>query len=452
MAPSKDRKTKETSGLEIGEAHELCFAHLLWRCPLLEQLGVVLSASCVEPLAPLIEQRSGESALGGDGRDFQGTTATTEEAIADGDMIVLQSAVTVLLHGDNVLRHDGAAEEEEVKGESAEHGSVSAGRTLHLPFRIHPQTKNRSPTSWSACLARYPYFSLPFPVMESVLSKASLHPSPRAALHSSSPSALRYFDIIVAMDRPTFEFALHYYQGCWGVESDRLAASSAEAASVGKRGASCPWARCTSATSHPGGPSVEASPAHLSEGQHRQPVLLVYPSTSGHRHDDSAGAASGVEASRGRTAIGVKRPRSGADDSTYDSTMTPSLLSPLWDAQSERDLSLCGYAVQQLLEMLFEDPSAAKTTHHDASRLPATTSRSDGDGSNVTIESSNNNNNNHNDGSEHHEGIVNKSQVEASSSSPSPTAFFNKRWRERVEVCVDFIGPLLGVEFMIAMV
>lgn len=445
---------------ETAEAHELCFAHLLLRCPILERLGVAVSASCVEPL-PLIHSPP---------TDLNGRVLTLEsrheeegphDEFLEGDTAVLRSAVTLLLHGDSLRsgkrsETNPSGDREEVDGSPESPHDFRADRSVCSAIRL-PFLGNQTHSSWSTSLMPYPYFSLPFPSFEALLAEA-------VSSVSDATPASRYFDIIVAMDRPSFEFALNYFQGYQKVKEEHPCLEEMKKSDCSKvghrdlRSGGRAWVRRNgSAKCLSGSSTLSLHSAHLSEGHGRAPVILVHPS-SGQRQDSAAGMASVGETAMRRNGAsgsegtpGRKRPRGPQDEDNASFPASTSAVSTSWDAQSVREASVCGYAVQQLLEMLFEDQSLVP---------PPTSSRVEAEARNEESGPSSPSPGMRMEEVDHSsvvdgevEGAVPVSTSTTLTPTPTPAALpFNSRWRDRVEEAVGFIGPLLGVDFMVAMV
>lgn len=399
VAEASHAMKQETQEILLGagsEAQELMFAHLLLRCPLLEEAKVCLSASCVEPSEATIAT----------GRADSSTVPSTEK----NDAYVLQVAASVL-RGEERMRSDD--------GTSSENPS----KVLVPLFR--PESKGDPFDAFQP----YSYFHTPFEAIESALwqkcfqKELEKHSNPRAGGKckgakdlrsegaSTSDSPLPYFDVIVASDRDSFEYIKQYYH-FHASDSPTFTRSSAGAHSMEEvsddlDSAAVPSGKMKS-------PKVGVKRAHrdteeTSEGasvrwtdreggklksSSRDPVLLLYASSRRHSSTTTR-EISNIASADGPHSLYFAA--SSGQGSTGDATSTSSRGGALSSRlPNEQDGVVCAYAVQQLLESLFIISSQPKNT--------------------------------------------------------GGKVYFNANWREKVEEAVSLIGPLLSVDFMVLFV
>lgn len=535
-------------------AYEYLFAHLMHRCPLLEQAQVAMSASCVvmpkmnEPgialpflatdkhsgtaltttssetssvlrtalpsssLMPLnahalsdelldVGERGGEGKMGDD----------KDEELEDEDTCCLRTVLDYMLH--SPLDSDSQKVNDMASNDLNELGKKKKiqidDRFLNAAFENICST-----TRLEKHLIYYPFSIVPFAIIEKQLREeyakeqamrakklyAKLVPLsafPEAKAPSPLPEENRdllYFDIIVTMDRPSFEYVVQYYslqksQMIYtGVEKQKKrvttndfsfpstsSSSQSSASMIGvKRGREThgreetiqihQWEKKTSCNTS-GTISTESDFFPTPFG--RKPILVVYPSTGDSRllSNDSSPISNNTSHGGGSVTASTLAAGVVAKGDGHEWTHgLPSMYSP--PPLSSKAVAQCSHAVQQFLELLLVKSSiqvAKKSSpvfpvdNDKIENQEKAGARSVGELSTIAY-----------NGSESipkteemkamttlHEDLEEKGSKIEGNEKPvegEKKFSFNTSWRDDMERVLSFFSPIMSVDFTVALV
>lgn len=551
------------------QPQEYLFAHLVYRCPLLEQAHVAMSASCVA-MQKHEEERCVEVLSSKEGRQSSTPYGPVIPRISS---VSRSSASSSRVH-DEIIREEAekqSNEEEEEDEESLEMEHECALRTV-LDYMLENSAQSdlqlvnsegdhtdknredgadgqrRKGKGYGCCASAgrktlekiakfhkmetielfYPFVQLPFALVEKQLREeyareqanrarrfyAQLVPPFTSGLSTSPSSFIKrnemvYFDIIIAMDRASFEYIVQYYShpaaqlfhagtegrhcntACYVPNKDQATPPATVPPT-----ATFPPLHCSNLSSLVGekrGRDREAIQSKMNRSRtlkwnlsgdnnadegssilpsyspsffSRKPILVVYPSTSDSRFAESSSSSkSGTSsiinhrvcegAASGLISRGVTRGNPPSFSHFSSEEFSPPPL-------SEKTMDHCCHAVQHLLEMLLvksrireEENNVPICTPDDGvNERDPNMLASTGSTVAATINTSD-------DFLAEKEGGVppqnsdqdeGKAVIKMKPTEKEKEFFFNTNWRDDIERVLAFLSPILSVDFMVAMV
>lgn len=544
------------------QAHEYLFTHLLYRCPLLEAGHIAMSSSSVQamPQQDEGEARGTSTPPPTSSRILKSTSAShrrdvvlhlahpsqigEEEAIergeeeagtSEGEDVTPFRALLNGMRWDGIdAVHRGTACERGVKGqdygmdgEAKSIGGKDSGNLWCTPVVRNSLEKIVSPERLKNIQIFYPFSQASFAIMEKQLREVHAKEQARRArtlysklvplsVFAASTSSARtfieeneqlYFDIIIATDRPSFEYIVQYYshqkpkmirtgkeirgtcstthkchihydhdddephepQRCLSTSSSSPLPLSASTSVRRKR-----WRDGAVSGRGDGQEGMEA-PLEWAGVERiplfpsffcRKPILIVYPSTSDSRLLDSNSSSgsrpTGSMMTSGGGGVDTSRtfPISGTGRSDPHPTFPHSIGGPYVPPPlNEKAMEQCCHGVQQLLEMLLVKSHIRENERGCPSSSEDRVNEKEGSKGKA------------NDMAEAEEGdsrVGMWSIVEGDEGSHmfdektegtkkiiinrEKEFYFNTNWRDDIEGVLAFLSPILSVDFMVALV
>lgn len=537
-------------------AHEYLFAHLTHRCPLLEQAQIAMSASCVvtpnrnesgivlpfltteknsdtalmttssetssllrtalpssssSSLTPFHTSTLSDELLGVDERGSEGRKGEDkDEELEDEDTCSLRTVLDYMLLSplnSDTQKMDGMASSD-LDELGRKKKSPFGGRFSNATFEYICST-----TRLEKDLLYYPFSIVPFVIIEKQLREeyakeqaqrarmlyAKLIPLsvfPEAKAPPSLPEKnrdLMYFDIIVTMDRPSFEYIVQYYSHQksklinTGVENQKERVTSdgfsyfpsssspqSSASAIGvKRGREPLETEETITSLQKEKKSSCNNSGTISTKSHffpspfcRKPILVVYPSAGDSRllRNESSPISTNNHGGGGVTANTLAAGVVARGDGHGWAHSLPNVYSP--PPLSDKAVAQCSHAVQQFLELLLvkshiqEAKKSAllfpaddgERQHQEVTSLPHVMEQFatvfDGSKTLAKPEEVKTMTTLHEDGEE--KGSEKKGNEKLIENERN--CFFNTNWRDDMERVLSFFSPIMSVDFTVALV